>query len=79
MKMYPRVAVIIINWNGWENTIECLESLCKIDYPNYDTIIVDNASKDNSLEKMRDYFNGKIVIESNYVEYTAQNKPIMVQ
>ena len=30
---YPRVA-IILNWNGWEDTIECLESLYRITYPN---------------------------------------------
>ena len=31
---YPKVSIIILNWNGWEDTIECLESLKKITYPN---------------------------------------------
>jgi len=50
---YPRVSIIIINWNGWEDTIECMESLFQINYPNFDVILVDNASEDDSLEKIR--------------------------
>jgi hypothetical protein len=51
---YPRVSVIILNWNGWEDTKECLESLAKITYPNFETIIVDNASTDGSRKYLRD-------------------------
>ena len=57
---YPRVAIIVLNWNGWENSIECLESIYKIDYPNYHLILVDNASNDDSIEKIREYCSGKI-------------------
>jgi len=56
---YPRVSIIILNWNGLEDTIECLESLKKITYPNYEVIIVDNGSKGNDVlalqEKFGDY------------------------
>ncbi len=73
-----RVAVIILNWNGWEDTIECLESLYQINYANFDVIIVDNNSNDESLEKIRDYALGKINIESNFFEYNSSNKPIKI-
>lgn len=33
--MLPSVSIIVLNWNGWEDTIECLESLYKIDYDNF--------------------------------------------
>ncbi len=42
---YPRVSIIILNWNGLKDTIECLDSLKKITYPNYEVIVVDNASE----------------------------------
>lgn len=42
---YPKVSIIILNWNGWRDTIECLESLYQITYPNYEVIVVDNASE----------------------------------
>lgn len=38
---YPKVSIIILNWNGWEDTIECLESLYQINYPNENVFFVD--------------------------------------
>ncbi len=42
----PKVFIIILNWNGWRDTVECVESLKKIDYPNYKIVIVDNGSRE---------------------------------
>ena len=76
--MNPRVAIIILNWNGWADTIECLESLYRITYPNYDVIVVDNGSGDESLQKIREYCEGEIVVESKFFEYSSGNKPIKI-
>ena len=35
VQKWPKAAIIILNWNGWKDTIECLESIFRIDYPNY--------------------------------------------
>ncbi|MFH1551503.1 MAG: glycosyltransferase family 2 protein [bacterium] len=43
--MYPKVFIILLNWNSWSDTLECLESLKNNDYPNYKVVIVDNDSK----------------------------------
>ena len=75
-KNYPKVAIIILNWNGWKNTIECLESLYQIDYPNYEILLIDNGSKDGSVEKIEAYANGKIKVESKFFQYDLSNKPI---
>lgn len=56
---YPKVSIIILNWNGLEDTITCLESLRKISYPNYEVIVVDNGSKADDvhiLEKQYKYY-----------------------
>jgi GT2 family glycosyltransferase len=74
----PRVSIIILNWNGWKDTIECLESLYQINYSNYDIIIVDNYSKDESIEKIKGYANGKIRIKSKFFDYNSKNKPIKI-
>lgn len=42
--MSPRVFVIILNWNSWPDTLECLKSLKNNDYPNYQVVIIDNGS-----------------------------------
>ncbi len=63
-----KVTIIILNWNGWEDTIECMKSLKQINYPNYDVIIVDNGSHDDSVEKIRHYCNAESKT-LNYFEY----------
>jgi len=76
--VYPRVAIIVLNWNGWEDTIECLESVYQINYSNYDVIVVDNNSTDDSIAKIKEYCNGMVKVESKFFEYIASNKPIRV-
>ncbi len=51
-----KVSIIILSWNGLNDTIECLKSVKKIDYPNYETIVVDNGSTDGSQEKIKKLF-----------------------
>lgn len=74
----PKVAIILLNWNGWQDTIECLESVYQITYPNYDVIVVDNGSKDESIDKIREFCKGKIEVESNFFDYNSSNKPIKI-
>ncbi len=78
MEGFPRVSIIILNWNGWRDTIECLESLYQITYPNYEVIVVDNGSKDNSAEKIKEYCEGKTKVKSKFFEYDPNNKPIYI-
>lgn len=74
--MKPKVSIIILNWNGWKDTIECLESVYRIDYPNYNVIVVDNGSEDDSIDMIRKYVNGEISIKSDFFEFNKDNKPI---
>jgi len=76
--MNPKVSIIILNWNGWKDTTECLESVYQISYPNYDVIVVDNGSEDDSIEKIKEYAEGKIEVESKFFEYDPSNKPIKI-
>jgi len=46
----PRVSIIIINWNGYEYTKACLDSLIVCNYPNFRICLVDNASTDGSAD-----------------------------
>lgn len=73
----PSVSIIILNWNGWKDTIECLESVYQIDYPNYNVIVVDNASTDHSLEKIGEYCK-KIKVEFNFFQYNYEKKAVQV-
>ena len=61
----PKVAVIIANWNGLDDTIECLESLKKISYQNYEVIVVDNGSRGNDVETLQCRFSDYIHLIKN--------------
>lgn len=75
---FPSIAVIILMWNRWEDTIECLESVFQQNYPNYQVILVDNGSAEESLKKIREYCNGLVKINSSFVDFDDSNKPIQV-
>jgi len=52
---YPLVAISILTWNGWRDTVQCLESTRKLDYPNYLTVAVDNGSTNGSADRIKDW------------------------
>jgi len=62
----PRVTVILVNWNGREDTLACLRSLAAIDYPRdrLDVVVVDNASSDGSVAAVREAFPDVTVVEN---------------
>ncbi len=74
----PQVSIIVLNWNGWEDTLECLESIYQIKYPNYDVMVVDNASQDDSIHNIKQYALGLLKVESGFFEYNSLNKPLEV-
>jgi len=50
-----RVSVVVLNYNGAEDTIECLESLRLVDYDYFNVVVVDNDSTDDSFEIISKY------------------------
>ena len=50
---HPSVFVCILNWNGLAETLTCLASVFRLDYPNYKVVVVDNGSTDNSPSTLR--------------------------
>ena len=76
---WPKAAIIILNWNGWKDTIECLESVFRSTYSNYQVIVIDGGSTDSSMEKIKDWANGKqinLIPESTYPLYHLSHPPI---
>jgi GT2 family glycosyltransferase len=57
--MKPKVAIIIVNWNGWKDTILCLESILHNHYCNYQVLLCDNGSKDQSLKHIKEWAVGQ--------------------
>ncbi|MGB7264637.1 MAG: glycosyltransferase family 2 protein [Terracidiphilus sp.] len=55
-----KIYIIIVNWNDWQSTIECLESVFRLDYDHARIIVCDNASSDGSLERIADWARGSL-------------------
>jgi GT2 family glycosyltransferase len=53
---HPAVSVIILNWNRFRDTAECLDSVFGIRYPNYSVVVVDNGSDDDSPARIERAF-----------------------
>ena len=58
------VYIILVNWNGWKDTIECLESIFSVTSYNYRVIVCDNDSNDDSLSQIKAWADSNIHIES---------------
>jgi hypothetical protein len=68
------VAVVVLNWNGRSDTLECLNSLYRSTYGNIDVIVVDNGSTDCSVSAVRQSFpHIKIVENNNNLGYAEGN------
>ena len=74
--MNLNVKIFILNWNGGKTLIRCLESVCKIEYSNFDVIVIDNASTDNSIDNIHSQFpEVKIIaLDCNYGYSKGYNK-----
>lgn len=46
--MIPLVAIILVNYNSFEDTVECVKSLLNIEYDNYKIVVIDNASTEKN-------------------------------
>lgn len=74
--MNPKVYILVLNWNNWRDTIECLESLQHLEFENYSIVVIDNDSTDKSVEKIKAWAEGRLEVESKYLEYDSSNKPV---
>ncbi|WP_201767662.1 glycosyltransferase family 2 protein [Sporolactobacillus laevolacticus] len=52
--------IIILNWNGWKDTRECVKSILLNDNENYQIIIVDNKSTDDSVSQLKHFIMNEI-------------------
>ena len=72
--MSKNIAITVLTWNDWKNTIECLESIFQSDYSNYDVILINNGSDDYHLDKIYEWLDNKIKIEDEEIEFNPNKR-----
>ncbi len=57
------MAVVVLSWNGREDTLACLESLADVRWEQMTAVVVDNGSTDGTAEAIREGFPDTVVLE----------------
>lgn len=81
--MNNEVAIIILNYKNWRDTIECLESVFKITYQPYRVIVVDNDSQNGSLDEIEKWFNSNQILPLRLTQQQSEqaafeNNPVVL-
>lgn len=71
---YPKVNIVVLNYNGQDCLKRCLMSLFCLDYPNLEIVVVDNASQDGSFESARrDFSRATFIRNDQNLGFSAGN------
>ena len=75
--MNKNLAITVLTWNDWQNTVCCLESIYQSSYDNFDVILVNNNSDKEHINKIIEWSNNKIKAEDEEIEFNP-NKSIEI-
>ena len=75
----PSVAIIVLNWNGWPDTLECLESLMRLEYPSFEVVVCDNASTDGSATRIQQWMDNALCVLPTSSEMAQFSVPAMTK
>ena len=70
----PLVFIVILTWNGKDDTLECLRSIRTVTYHNFKTLVVDNASHDGTGKAVSDEFpDVDYILNENNLRFSGGN------
>ncbi|MFH1610428.1 MAG: glycosyltransferase family 2 protein [Patescibacteria group bacterium] len=73
MNYQPKISIIIVNYNGQDFLSDCLESVLKSNYPNFEVIFVDNNSNDDSINIVNKFSEVKIIKNNKNLGFARAN------
>jgi GT2 family glycosyltransferase len=74
MNNEAKVVIVILNYNAWEETVACLASLTKETYSNYEALVIDNGSTNDSAEQIKQRFpRVKLIVSKTNLGYVGAN------
>ena len=78
------VGIVVLNYKNWQDTLECIEHIFRNEYDNYQLIIVDNYSQNNSLAHIRMWLQQRNIavlelLDSEIETVDENNEVILIQ
>ena len=67
------MAIVILNWNGWRDTVECISSLLEVDYDCFSLVVWDNGSSDESARHIKHFLSERRIDWLGYEESNSGN------
>jgi len=77
--MANKVYIVLLNYNGFLDTMECLESVLKLDYENFQIIVVDNSETQAPFENLINWALGNLTVKETAFEnlvFPLMQKPV---
>lgn len=78
MTNHNRVYIILLNWNSWQDTINCVNSILDSDYKEYSIVICDNHSTNDSVLQIKKWIKSKDSIKDDFVEYYEDSNDLLL-
>ena len=72
--MSKNLAITILTWNDWQNTVKCLESIYQSTFNNFDIILVNNNSAKIHLDKIFEWSKNNIKVEDEEITFNSNKK-----
>ena len=66
MESKPLVSIILVNYNGMKDTVDCVKSIKENHYNNYNIIVIDNGSTEHTEDSMLQYIKKNSGVLRNY-------------
>jgi len=70
--MSKNLAITVLTWNDWENTVKCLESIYQSTFNDFDVILVNNNSDQKHIDKIFEWSKNKIKIEDKEINFNPE-------
>ncbi|EFD8911375.1 glycosyltransferase, partial [Escherichia coli] len=68
------IYIVVLNWNGAIDTINCVKSLMNLNYDDYKIIVVDNCSTDNSYDSIKENLNALYITGKSFIEVKYEDR-----
>ena len=77
--MTKNLAITVLTWNDWENTVKCLESIYQSSYNYFDIVLVNNNSEKSHLNKIIDWSENKVEVVDDEIEFNSNKKIDLIE